>query len=390
MGFNIGTVTEFDDALSVLDPAVLTAAKAVKLGVNKGAFWNALRSPSLGIAQKIFQIYGRSFTERKGTLGATTAWDASATTGLSVAAALANVLTVGHILKVENEYVVVKSVDRTANTIAVFARGAAGTTAATHVVSTATTVIGHAGNDTDLKNVESFSETTNKYENYAQTVFELVDTTFGEQLYGRKGLDGNPLALLRAEAMNRVAAYLAPSAILGMKSAPAKSLPGTTAGLLQQLSDTAGVSSTRAVNRADFASAAFTEANWMASLEKAFSKGNPDTILLAPSRKKQFNAFNAGIIKTDRTDKGAGYEITTYEFQGKALSFLVDEDMPADRIAVVTLGQCQKGWMEGDTLRYVEEPGASSREKRESLQGTFGIIVDGVGFDHLDIYNVGA
>lgn len=390
MGFNIGTVTEFDDALSVLDPAVITAAKAVRLGANKGAFWNALRSPTQGIAQKVFQIYGRSFTERKGVLGGT-AWDSSATTGLSVAAALANVITLGHILKVENEFVVVKSVNRAANTIEVFARGAAGTTAAAHAIATAATVIGHAGNDTDLKNVESFSESTNKYENYAQTVFELVDTTFGEQLLGRKGLDGSPIALLRAEAMNRVASYLAPTSILGQKQIATKTLPGTTAGLLQQLSDTVGASaSVRSVNRVDFANAAFAEAAFMTALDKAFTKGNPDTIVCAPSRKKQFNSFNAGIIKTDRTDKAAGYEITSYEFQGKSLSFLVDEDMPADRIAIVTLGQCQKGWLDGDTLRYVQEPGASSRESRESLQGTFAIIIDGVGFDHLDIYNVGA
>ena len=389
MGFSIGTVTEFDDALSILDPAVLTAAKAVRLGANKGAFWNALRSPSQGITNKVFQIYGRSFTTRSGAIGGT-AWDASATTGLTVSAALANVLTKGHILKVGDEFVVVNSVDRAGNTISVFARGAAGTTAATHTAATAASVVGHAGNDTDLKSVESFSESTNKYENYAQTVFEAVDTTFGEQLIGRKGLEGNSLALLRAEAMNRVASYLSTTAILGQKQAASKSLPGMTAGLLQQLSDTAGVSSTRVVNRANFANAAFAEAAWMTALEGAFKNGNPDTIVCSPARKKQFNTFNAGIIKTDRTDKAAGYEITSYEFQGKSLSFLVDEDMPADRIAVVTLDQCQKGWMEGDVLRYVEEPAASSREKRETLQGTFALIVDGVGYDHLDIYGIGA
>ena len=389
MAFSIGTVTEFDDALSILDPAVLTAAKAVRLGAKKGAFWNALRSPSQGIAQRVFHIYGRSFTTRSGAIGGT-AWDASATTGLTVSAALANVITKGHILKVDSEFVVVKSVDRTANTIAVFARGAGGTTAATHAIAASAMCIGHAGNDTDLKSVESFSESSNKYENYAQTIFEAVDTTLGEQLYGRKGLDGNPIALLRAEAMNRVASYLASTAIFGLKQAGTATIPAMTAGLLQQLSDTAGVSSTRNVNRANFASAAFTEANWMNALDGAFKYGNPDTIVCSPSRKKQFNAFNTGIIKTDRTDKAAGYEITAYEFQGKSLSFIVDEDMPADRIAVVTLDKCQKGWMDGDVLRYVEEPSASSREKRETLQGTFALIIDGVGYDHLDIYGIGA
>jgi hypothetical protein len=47
-------------------------------------------------------------------------------------AAAVAVLTVGDVLQVENELVIVKSVDRGANTIDVFGRGHGGTSAAAH------------------------------------------------------------------------------------------------------------------------------------------------------------------------------------------------------------------------------------------------------------------
>ncbi|MBP8661506.1 MAG: DUF5309 family protein [Mesotoga sp.] len=392
MGFNIGLHTEYDDPISILDPLVLIAAKRVKMGAHKGALYNAMKAPTQSITQKVFQIYGRSFTERKGALRGS-GWGSSATTGLPISDALANVITKGTVLKVGNELVIVKSVTRTAGagTIDVYARGAGGTTPATHAATDIATGISHAGNDTDLKSVESFSENSNGYINYAQTVFETIDYTKAQEIIGRKGLGEANIPQLQGEAMQRVANFLASTVLWSRKQEGKKTLPSMTAGLFQQLEDTAGInSSTRVVNRHDFANATFNETNFKLAMDKAFRAGNPDTILCSKAVKNKFNNFNAGIIKTDRTDKTAGYDITAYEIEGKRLSFLVDEDMPDNRICVLTIGLCQKGWLEGDMLRIVDEPSASSREMRASIQGTVGVIIDGVGYDHLDIYNVGA
>lgn len=392
MPFNIGLHTEYDDPISILDPLVAIAAKKVRMGAHKGAFYNALKAPAQSITSKVFQVYGRSFTERKGALRGA-GWNASSTTGLIVSDNLANVITRGTVLKIGDELVIVKSVVRTsgAATIDVFARGAGGTTAATHAGTNVAVGIAHAGNDTDLKSVESFSENTNGYENYAHTLFEVIDYTKSQEILGRKGLGDANIPLLQAEAMQRVANHLAATALWSRKQKGNETIPYLTAGLFQQLEDTAGInSSTRNVNRFNFAAATFNETNWKNALTKAFTVGNPETILCSAAIKRKFNDFNSGIIKTDRADKTAGYDITSYEFEGKKLSFLVDEDMPDNRICVLTLGLCQKGWLEGDMLRIVDEPSASSREKRASIQGTVGVIIDGVGYDHLDIYNVGA
>jgi hypothetical protein len=387
MSFIIGTVTEFDDPIAVHDPDVLAAAKAVRLGAQKGVFWNMMRSPLAAITQKTFEIYGRNFTSQVGTVGnGTTGWDGSAVTGLLMNAAAAGVLKVGSVVKVESEVVVVKSVNRTANTIDVWKRGHGGTSPAAHANGAAFAVIGHAGNDTDLKNVESFAEATHKYVNYCQTIFETLDYTKMEQLLGRRGLSAQQVMILKEEAMNRVAFMLPIVAINGVKEAGAAAVPSTTAGLLAQLSDTSG--GTRPVLRYNANGAAFTEDMLKAALEDVFEVGNPDTILCCQKYKNIMNGFNQAFINTQRADRTAGYNIRQYEFEGRVLDVVVDVDMPVGRVEIVTKAQCQKGWLEGDLLRYVTEPPQSSRELRDSLQGTLGIIIDGVGYDHIDIYGL--
>ena len=391
MAFDIGLVTEFDDPQSIQDPIVAANAKAINLPSNVGVVWGAMRAPTFGLTGKTFQIYGRSKTDRTGAVGGT-AWDASAITGLTVSDALANVITVGSVIKIGSEIVAVKKVTRSAgaSTIDVFSRGACGSTAATHTAASAISVVGHAGNDTDLKNVESFSETTMKYTNFGQLIMETVDTAKTESLLGRKGLETDYLTLRRKEAQLRVSRMLASIAVNGIKQEGVDGgVPYMTAGLFAQLADSACEGSkTRALNRYNAASAALSETILKGALKQALSVGNPDTLIVNPSHKAIINEFGASIRQAGRDDRGAGWFVNQYDYEGKAFNILVDADVPSDRIAVVTLGMLQKGWLEGDMLTFKEEPPASSREMRESLQGTFGIIVDGVGYDHLDIYGL--
>ena len=76
-------------------------------------------------------------------------------------------------------------------------------------------------------------------------------------------------------------------------------------------------------------------------------------------------------------------------YQGKEIPFVQDQDMPIDRIEIVTERKLRKGWRVGDMLRGpIQEPQNSSRELRFSLQGSFFIVAKGVGVDHIDCYNV--
>jgi len=392
MSFNFGTVTEFDDTNTIHDPVVQAAAKAITLPRFKGVFYQEMGAPQAPVISRDFDIYSRSKSARNGVVGdgASTGWDNTATTDLAMTAGAIKGLTVGHVLKVEDEVVQVKSVDRSANTIDVKGRGLGGTTAAAHANATAFTVIGFAGLDSDLKNVESISESTLKYTNYVQTVFELLDWEKGAEL-ARKGLAAaNIVAILRQEAAYRVAEMLSLMSIHGYKQLGAAGVSWMSAGLLAQLADTA--SGSRPVLSYNTAGA-LTEAKLKAALEEVFLVGAPSQILCSFQNKQTINSFITGNsavqVTTDVKNKIAGLDRVDYfDFEGMLLEVKVDADMPNDKIAVISPSQCRKGWLQTDTLQNIAEPAASSREKRESIQGSVGFVIEGVGYDHTYLYGI--
>ena len=390
--FDIGSVTEFDDTVAVHMPDVLVAAKAVALAPQKAQVWNLMKAPGQAITGKTFEIYGRTDTSLDGTIGtgSGTGWvDGTAVTALPMAAANVHKLVIGSVLKVEAEVVVVKSIDRSANTIAVWSRGAGSSTAAAHADTTAFTIIGYAAHDTDLKNIEARAENSFKYTNYVSTIYEIIDYTLSQELIGRQGIgDGAAnIQLLKNEAMNRVSKHLARMAILGYKQVGSKANdPFMGAGLLAQLEDTS--SGSRSVLRYNASTTDFTETHLKAALAANFALGNPNKIILNQTYKNIANKFNNAFINIDRTDKTAGNSVKFYEYEGKVLEFVVDSDMPSGKIAIVNDGMIYKSWQNGDVLRYVDEPKASSRETRGSLQGSVAFAVEGVGFEHCEMYGL--
>lgn len=242
--FEFGSFNEFSDPVTFADPVVAAVAKAISLGPWVGQFYQAMSAPQVSITTKTFEIYSRTDTSRDGVIGAD-GWDDDDTTDLPMSEAAVKGLTKGHVLKVGDEIVTVKEVDRANGTIDVLIRGDAGTTAASHAGGAAYKFLGFAGADTDLADVEGMSETTYKYVNAIQTIFEVIPwTKHGELL--RKGLtDAQAQATLITEAENRVAKMLATMAINGYKNIPTDTGKRyMSAGLLQQLADTAGGSRT--------------------------------------------------------------------------------------------------------------------------------------------------
>lgn len=393
MAFNFGQVSDFTDTNSLLYPTIAALGKAVQLPRFKGALYNAMHAPLVPIKTKEFDVFSRSLNSRAGVIGTAAAGDwggTTATTALPMTAASVVGLTIGTVIKVDSEVVVVKAVNRSTNAIDVFARGAGGTTAAVHSSAAAFTVIGYAGRDVDLKNVESISESTIKYVNYVQTVFELIDWNKGATL-ARQGLaEDNIVPLLRTEAAYRLANSLSGMAVNGLKQLGTGSVPYMSAGMLSQLEDTA--SGTRPVQLYNASSVALSETILRGALDQVFLTGSPDTIVTSLANANKFMTFmGAGkdiTIMTDRQDVGAGRWIDHYDYNGARLNIMIDADMPNSKIAIVTLADLQVGWLEGDYLTTVTEPTLSSREKRESLQGSLGFMVENVGYDHLEIYNL--
>ena len=393
MSFNYGIVNDFSDSNSIGDPVIAALAKVIKMPKFKGNLYQRMSSPMVPLTQKTFDVYSRSKNTRNGVIGTSGGSDwgsTTATTGLTMPAAALLGLSIGHVLKVDNEVMVIKAIDRSANTVDVFARGAGGTTGATHSTGAAFTVIGFAARDTDLKNVSSASESTLKYTNYIQTVFETLDWEKGAELI-RKGLAAETvLGILRQEAAVRVAEMLSVQAIHGLKQLGSASIPYMSAGVLSQLEDT--VSGARPVQLYNASSAALDETKLRAALDQIFAVGSPDGIVLNLTNANKFLTFDgAGLdvmVGVDRKDTGVGRFVDHYDYNGVRLDLIVDTDMPTSKIAICTMADLKKGWLVGDELKTAKEPDASSREHRDSIQGSVGFLVENVGYSHLEIYGL--
>jgi hypothetical protein len=391
MSFDLGMHWSLDDAESRVDPLILSTAADIPVGKNEGTIWSRLAIYPKTVDNFEFDIFDRSVTSISGVIGngAGTGWvDDTDTTDLPMTAAAINVLTVGHILEVGSEQVIVKAVDRSANTIDVVARGHGSTSGAAHVDGVAFSVVGAAINPDQLKNVEGFSELTGKFSNYCQRVVAVLDQEFDDEIQARKAIEQNPQLLM--EAMNRVAKQCYSLSIKGVKSMKTKTSPYTTAGILEQLATAGGQRPALRQNAAAYTSLTSLfedalEAVWRAG-------GNPNAILLSPANKRLLNplmqqfkvgntAQKSGVIGTDAA--------STFFYDSSELELISDAGMPDDRIEIVTLEKLYKGWRAKDALRGPNlEPAGSSLEKRYSIYGSTFIAVEGVGVNHIDCYGV--
>lgn len=124
--------------------------------------------------------------------GKTGAWDIDDVADLSISADLAGKITNYAVLKIEDELVVVKSVNRTDNTIEVFKRGHGGTTPATHADQTDALITGY-NYVVGVKDIESrvIGEDFNSYyvaKNTAPAVsFTKEDLGINRKAYGEAG-----------------------------------------------------------------------------------------------------------------------------------------------------------------------------------------------------------
>jgi hypothetical protein len=392
MAFDFGQVSMFKDPNSHADPIIEALAKAITMPAFKGVVYQMMSPPLAAIAQKEYEVYSRTKSTRNGATDA--AWDASSTPGLAIMPQCVNGLTVGHQLKVQDEIVVIAKVNASAGTIDVQARGMSGTTAAAHSGHTSFKVIGFAGRDTDLKNAKGVTESTMIRNNYVQTVFELLDWEKSAELK-RKGLSPEDIiSLLRQEAGIRVAETLSYMAIHGVKHRGTETQSFATSGLLASLVDR-GKNGDCPIKTFHANNSPINETMLHSALDAVFDYGSPDAIILSSANARRFKSFagagDAGIgttINTNRTDTGAGRHITHHDDNGVSMRLVIDADIPDSVMPIVTTADLKKGWLVDDALTTKIEPPQSTREYRESIQGTIGFLVENVGYSHILIQNL--
>jgi hypothetical protein len=384
---DLGLHYTLDDANSKLDPEVLAIAQAVTPQQSPafGKVWDLFGQRANDITTDKFQVMTRGYTQPTISItagGSGTDWDsASATTGLPVSSTTIDRITVGDALLVEDEIVVVKTIDRSANTIAVYERGAGETSGARHGTGALTVkVIGNAAIEGHV-DVEAMAEATGILDNYMQLVEEKIDLTFEDAEQSRK--IGRTEPVLKQEAMNRVMAKLAKTAIYSVAVEGSKVLPAMTRGFLQWLQLTGGLKT--AVN------GTFTETTLKNALNDIYKAGGrANAIVMSVAKKATFNGFTAAdVLNQDVAARTTGRVVDAYLADGFGLiPVVVDLDFPDDKVVITNSAKLSKGWKLSDPLRFVDEPPVNSRQRAQTLQGKVGTAVEGIGTDHEVLYGL--
>lgn len=378
---NIGLHYTLDDVNSIADPEILAIAKRITPNDAKefGAIWELFGERAMPIQTDEFEILKRQYTKPNITVtasGSGADWDSTNDiTALPVTSGDAAILTVGDILLVDDEIVVVKSVNRTANTIDLYERGSGETDAAAHGTSAVSVLIIGNANIEGAVDVEAMVEETDVYTNYCQIVLEKIDLTKADSDQARR--TGQTVATYEDEAMIRVKRDLARSAIYGTARAGTKTIPASTRGLIGWLNLSDGLKTA--------VGGAFTQTVLDNMLNQIrMEGGSPNAIVMSVANKKAFNAFtSADSVVQDVKDRTTGRIVEAYIADGLGqIPVIVDLDMPNDVVAIVDTTKLTKGWKVGDELRMVDEPPVNSRQMAKTIQGKFGLAVENIGQSH--------
>jgi len=400
--FNLnGCYTNYDDASNKPDEFILGTAQTFKPLAFEGTLFNRLSGWDRPLDRTAFEIGGRTQSSLSGLLGDGSAggWDATATTDLPIQSDYINNIGIGDTLEVKSgatiEVVTVKDIDRTAETIDVFARGVGSTTGAIWADGSAFSVIGTANNDGNEQNTTQRSEATYTYTNYAQTLIETVQYSKSNANEPQKFYQSPEV--LEREALERIFKLMMRTTVKGVKGAGTKAgQPYTTAGLLDQISDSAG--STRDTLRTNIGGA-LTQAKLEGGLSDAHNYGSASTIICNLTNARTISGFSpaatassstpVGFSGTNLYTRNQGDLATSYEYNGMMFNLAIDRDMPTDRISISDTDKIKAGFVAGDELRYEKEgTRSSSRLEVGTYQCKFAVAVEGVGRDHVDLYGI--
>jgi hypothetical protein len=309
-------------------------------------------------------------------------WNDTDTTGLAISAQFAQLVNVGDVLRIWNEFVVVKSVNRTGNTVDLYGRGHGGTTAAGHVATSTIFILGNA-NVEGTVNGDSLLEDSIEQINFTQIIEEPIEITLTAQK--QKYLDvTDKLNDERMKAMTRALKKLNQAVLFGRPSAGSKTTPRSFGGLKHFIENTSGAFNYNVAG-------AFTETHLKnVLLEMARRGGSPTTILCSPDIKSVINGFNASNTRYGRDERIAGNFIDRYEGEGVGVLDIVADPFlrhSFGEIYVVNTNKLGKTWFVDDKLRFEAEP-ANSRTLKETLQVQLTVRVKDVVTDCARMYGI--
>jgi hypothetical protein len=380
MSATIGKYTTFDS--SFLDVEVRGVAELVEASLT--TTWDLIPEGTTTQTEQVKWFDAVSNTLEGAVRGAS--WDAVATTGLGIDDDLAAIINVGDKLLIEEEQVVVASVDARgagAGEISVHSRGVGNTVGAIHADTTAILIIGNENVEGTVDG-DSIIEDNVQRDNYIALVEEPIKVT--KISAGQRYEDvQDKVNEARQKALSRGLKKLNRNVLFGEANAGSKTTPRSAGGIRSFLASNAD-----AIN-IDVAGA-FSETVLKAGMLEVGKRGGSANVLLcSPEVKSTINGFNGSIARTTREDNTAGSIIDFYEGEGLGRIAIVADPQLRDSVGeayLVNTAKLEKMWFTNDTLMFVDETNVNSRTIAETLQGSYTFKMKDVTTDHARFYGI--
>lgn len=314
-----------------------------------------------------YETYYKPARPRTGTIGA---WGAADTTGLEVPKATMDILDIGKAVKVGEEIVIVKNLDRDDNTISVFSRGAGWTTAAAHADGTELLV--HSVAIPEGANIgEGLFQERQKTTNTVQLMEKQAKVTYTEAQQERK-LAGDLLDEKVQEEMEDLMEDLNNAAIYGAfdEGDPSGGIPAMTRGLINSILEGGNP---KLVN---VTAGEFTEQRMLDTLHEIWKeKGRIDTITLSVDNKRKANSFGSFRERVaDVRENRIGQSTDSVEVDGLGvIYFTVDHGLRNDTVVYCNTPDMSKHFFKNDVLRVVDTSDPTNpRQIQKSIMGQLG------------------
>lgn len=379
----IGQYTTFDSEF--LAPDIRATAALVEPSITRT--WDIIPEVEPGISRDL-RWYDSESNSLQGEVR--TAWNVAGTAGLAIDDALAKIINIGDVIRVESEYVVVKAVDRSigAATIDVHERGHGGSTPATHAAALIIYIVGSAHVEGTVDG-EGIIEDNIKRINYPQLVEEPIHVSFSaaNQSFEDSAFQ-NKLEEARQKVMVRALKKLNKSVLFGLANEGTKSKPSSAGGIKHFLEND---SNNININ----VGGAISEAKLKSALKEIVLRGGiPNLILCSVDAKMVINGFNRTTVEvqtqTPRTDRTAGSIIDYYEFDGIGRIAVMADPLLTHafgELYILNVRKLKKFWMKNDAMRFAPEP-ANSREFKETLQGRYSFVMKDSQTDFARLFGI--
>lgn len=298
--------------------------------------------------------------------------DGTDTTALPVSATLAGLVTNYTLLQVEDEQVVVKSVDRTANTIDVYKRGHGGTTGAAHANTVSAKIISH-NYVVGSKDIESrvLGDTVYTYYVAKNTIpsvtFTKEDLNIKRQSFGEEGrMDYVMSQISRMD--KELLIEMNKSVIYSGGEAATATTPGSVVGILAE-----------AMTRGNIVSSfgAITIEKIEAGLTASRNKGGfANVVLCGAAAFDKINSlanYDLTVSVPDRLQIVLGASVAAISTKVGLLAPVLDTSFPDDKFVVLNTDGLF--WA---PLTGFELPGADRTLAQESTRNDQQFVVDSI------------